>query len=262
MPRFEANIRWMFKEYDMPERFVQAARCGFKGVEHGDPYAWKAKDIARWLTDNGLVMVQILTPQDWAAGELGLVTMPGREADFRDAVKRGIDYAGEVGSELLHPAIGGTPKGEGRDRTWARAVANLCYACDEGKKAGLTLVIEPVCSARYPEFFIHTLDEGIQLIKDVGRDNLKLCFDTYHVQMEEGALSANLERTWPWIGHLQLGNPPDRHEPGVGELNLQYYFDLVDKKGWKGWIGCEYVPSTHTLDSLGWGAAYGIKKPT
>ena len=92
----------MFKEYDMPERFVQAARCGFKGVEHGDPYAWKAKDVARWLTDNGLVMVQILTPQDWAAGELGLVTMPGREADFRDAVKRGIDYAGEVGSELLH----------------------------------------------------------------------------------------------------------------------------------------------------------------
>ena len=259
MPRFEANIRWMFKEYDMPERFVQAARCGFKGVEHGDPYAWKAKDVARWLTDNGLVMVQILTPQDWAAGELGLVTMPGREADFHDAVKRGIDYAGEVGSELLHPAIGGTPKGETRDRTWARAVANLCYACDEGKKAGLMLAIEPLCSARFPEFFIHTLDEGIQLIKDVGRDNLTLCFDTYHVQMEEGALSVNLERTWPWIGHLQLGNPPDRHEPGVGELNLQYYFDLVDKKGW---IGCECVPSTHTLDSLGWGAAYGIKKPT
>ena len=213
-------------------------------------------------THNGLVMVQILTPQDWAAGELGLVTMPGREADVRDAVKRGIDYAGEVGSELLHPAIGGTPKGEARDRTWARAVANLCYACDEGEKAGLTLAIEPVCSARFPEFFIHTLDEGIQLIKDVGRDNLTLCFDTYHVQMEEGALSVNLERTWPWIGHLQLGNPPGRHEPGVGELNLQYYFDLVDKKGWKGWIGCEYVPSTHTLDSLGWGAAYGIKKPT
>jgi hydroxypyruvate isomerase len=188
--------------------------------------------------------------------------MPGREADFRDAVKRGIDYAGEVGSALLHPAIGGTPEGEARDRTWARAVANLCYACDEGKKAGLTLAIEPVCSARFPEFFIHTLDEGIQLIKDVGRDNLTLCFDTYHVQMEEGALSANLERTWPWIGHLQLGNPPGRHEPGVGELNLQYYFDLVDKKGWKGWIGCEYVPSTHTLDSLGWAAAYGIKKPT
>ena len=163
---------------------------------------------------------------------------------------------------MLHPAIGGTPEGEARDRTWARAVANLCYACDEGKKAGLTLAIEPVCSARFPEFFIHTLDEGIQLIKDVGRDNLTLCFDTYHVQMEEGALSANLERTWPWIGHLQLGNPPGRHEPGVGELNLQYYFDLVDKKGWKGWIGCEYVPSTHTLDSLGWGAAYGIKKPT
>ena len=119
-----------------------------------------------------------------------------------------------------------------------------------------------MCSARFPEFFIHTLDEGVQLIKDVGRDNLKLCFDTYHVQMEEGALSANLERTWPWIGHLQLGNPPGRNEPGVGELNLQHYFDLVDRKGWKGWIGCEYTPSTHTLDSLGWGAAYGIEKPT
>jgi 2-dehydrotetronate isomerase len=78
MPRFEANIRWMFKQYDMPERFVQAPRRGFKGVEHGYPYAWKAKEVARWLTDNGLVMVQILTPQDWAAGELGIVPAPAR----------------------------------------------------------------------------------------------------------------------------------------------------------------------------------------
>lgn len=262
MPRFEANIRWMFKEFDMPQRFVEAARCGFKGVEHGDPYAWKARDVARWLKDNGLTMVQILTPQDWEAGELGLTTLPGREADFRAAVRRGIDYAGEIGCTMLHPAIGGTPQGESREKTWARVVENLAFACDEGRKAGLVLPIEPVCAARFPAFFIHTLDEGIALIREVGRDNLKLCFDTYHVQMQEGAFMTHLERVWPWIGHLQVGNTPGRHEPGMGELDLQRYFDLVDRKGWTGWIGCEYTPSSTTVDSLAWGAAYGIGKPS
>ena len=261
MPRFGANIRYMFKEYDVPERFVQAARCGFKGVEIGDPYACKAIDVARWLTDNDLTMIQILTPHDWAAGELGLATLPGREADFREAVKRGIEYASRIDSTMLHPAIGAMPNGEPYERTWLRCVDNLRWACEEAKKAGLPLTFEPVSRARFPDYFIHTLDEGLQLIKQVGHDNLKLCFDTYHVQMEEGAISANLDRYWPWIGHFQCGNPPGRHEPGVGELNLQHYFDIIDAKGWAGWIACEYTPSGNTLDSLAWGAPFGLGKP-
>jgi hydroxypyruvate isomerase len=261
MPRFNANIRWLFKEYDGPQRFVMAARCGFKGVEHGDPYEWKARDVATWLADNGLEMVQILTPQNWAGGETGLATLPGREGDFRDAVRRGIDYAVEIKCKLLHTAIGPLTASDSRERCWARLVDNLAHACDQARMTGLTVIIEPVCSARFADFFVHRLDEGVALIRDVGRDNLKLCFDTYHVQMEEGAISANLERVWPHVGHLQLGNPPGRNEPGVGELNLEHYFDLVDRLGWKGWIGCEYVSSGHTLDSLAWGAAYGIRKP-
>lgn len=261
MPRFNANLRWMFKEYEPTARFALAARCGFRGVEHADPYEWKAADVRRWLAVNGLTMVQILTPQDWAGGETGLATLPDRVADFRAAVTRGVDYAAEIGCVLLHTAVGPLPKGEDPKRCWARVVENLAHACDAGKKAGLTIIIEPVCSARFADFFIHRLDEGLALIRDVGRDNLKLCYDTYHVQMEEGAITANLERVWPHVGHLQMGNPPGRHQPGVGELDLQHYFDTVDRLGWGGWIGCEYTPHGHTLDSLAWGARYGIARP-
>jgi hydroxypyruvate isomerase len=41
-----------------------------------------------------------------------------------------------------------------------------------------------------------------------------------------------------------------RHEPGTGELNWPYLFDLIDRLSaecdWQGWVGCEYVPADIT----------------
>ncbi|MYF64615.1 MAG: hydroxypyruvate isomerase, partial [Chloroflexi bacterium] len=45
---------------------------------------------------------------------------------------------------------------------------------------------------------------------------------------------------------------PGRHEPGTGEINYPYLFDLIASSGYQGWIGCEYIPSTTTEEGLGW----------
>ncbi len=35
---------------------------------------------------------------------------------------------------------------------------------------------------------------------------------------------------------------PDRHEPDEGEINYPWLYALLDKTGYDGWIGCEYIP--------------------
>ena len=91
MLNFDANLRWLFTELPMEDRYAAAAHAGFRGVEVAFPYETPARELAARLADNDLTLVQILTPMDWAAGERGLGAMPDRIDDFRDSVKIALD---------------------------------------------------------------------------------------------------------------------------------------------------------------------------
>jgi hydroxypyruvate isomerase len=77
--------------------------------------------------------------------------------------------------------------------------------------------------------------------------------------MEEGSLLEHLELALPYTGHMQIGNAPGRNEPGVGEIHFPYLFEQIERLGWQGWIGCEYVPAGDTWSSLAWAAPFGYR---
>lgn len=261
MLKFDPNLRWLFTEIPMLERYAAAARAGFQGVEVAFPYEYPAADMARLLKENGLTLVQILSPFDWDGGERGVGALPGRKEVFRASIQTAVEYASQVGKPMIHVMPGNI----GADLDPARCMdifqENLAWAADVAGAEGMTLILEPCCSARFPAFLYHRIDEGISVIKALNRDNVKLCFDTFHVQMEEGAITPKLQDAYPYLGHIQVGNVPGRHEPGTGEIHFPYLFEQIEKLGWDRWIGCEYTPSGPTLETLGWGKPYGIRAP-
>ncbi len=126
-------------------------------------------------------------------------------------------------------------------------------------REGITIILEPCCTARFPDYFYHRLDEGIAIVKELGRENVKLCFDTFHIQSEEGSLAQRLRDAFPYIGHIQVGDVPGRQEPGTGEIRFPFVFEQIEALGWTGWIACEFTPSSATTEAcLDWGRAYGI----
>jgi Hydroxypyruvate isomerase len=258
MLRFDPNLRWMFTELPMLERYAAAARAGFKGVEVAFPYEYPAAQIADLLGENGLTLVQILTPCDWAAGERGIAAIPGREDEFRRSVDTAVAYAVQVGRPMIHAMAGNLPKDADRSRCRDTFLANIAYAAEQTAAEGITLIIEPCCRARFPDYYYSRIAEGVQAIREVGRENVKLCFDTFHVQSEEGNIVRTLQECFPYVGHIQIGNVPGRHEPGKGEIHFPYFFEQVQALGWKGWIGCEFEPSGRTEDCLEWARPYGI----
>lgn len=261
MLRFDPNLRWLFTEVPMLERYAAAAAAGFQGVEVAFPYEHPAREIAARLADNGLTLVQILSPFDWDGGERGMAALPGREDAFRDSIRTAVDYAVQVGKPMIHVMPGNMRPGLDRGECMDRFLENIAWAADHARPAGITLILEPCCRARFPDFLYHRIDEGVEVVKTLARDNVKLCFDTFHIQMEEGAIADRLRAAWPHIGHIQVGNVPGRHEPGTGEIHFPYLLNLIEELGWDRWIGCEYTPSGPTLDTLGWGAPYGIRDP-
>ena len=261
MLRFDPNLRWLFTEVPMLERYAAAAQAGFQGVEVAFPYEYPAPEIAARLQGNGLQLVQILSPFDWDGGERGMAALPGREQAFRDSIHTAMDYAVQVGGPMVHVMPGNLTAEHDAKQCMDLFLENIAWAADLVRPAGLTLILEPCCRVRFPQFLYHRIDEGVQVCKTLGRDNVKLCFDTFHIQMEEGDISTHLQSAWPHIGHIQIGNAPGRHEPGTGEIHFPYLFALMEKLGWDRWVGCEYSPSGPTLDTLGWGAPYGIRDP-
>ena len=49
MPKFAANLSFLFAEVPFAQRFARAAAAGFAGVEYLFPYDWPAGEVAGWL---------------------------------------------------------------------------------------------------------------------------------------------------------------------------------------------------------------------
>jgi hydroxypyruvate isomerase len=248
----------MFTELPFLDRFQAAARVGFKAVEFQFPYDHPAQDIASRLKENGLELCLFNGPPgDFAAGERGLAALPGRGAEFRASIETALDYARTMGCRKLH-VMAGVPPAERRQEAETVYIANLRHAAERAAAEGVTVLLEPLNSRDFPGYFLTRSDQALAIIDRVGRDNVKLQFDFYHLQIMEGDLAEHLRRLMGRFAHIQMAGVPGRHEPDVGEINYPYLLGLVDEVGWDGWVGCEYRPKSGTLEGLGWAKRWGI----
>jgi hydroxypyruvate isomerase len=172
------------------------------------------------------------------------------------AVETGLRYAKALDCPRLHLMAGIPPAGSDRAACRRTYIANVRRAAEMCRVQGRDLLLEPINSRDMPGYFINCQGEGRAIIEEIGLDNLKLQLDLYHCQIMEGDLAAHLREFLPVTGHIQIAGVPERHEPDVGEINYPYLFDLLDKLGYQGWVGCEYRPRGRTEDGLGWFAPY------
>jgi hydroxypyruvate isomerase len=253
MPRFAANLSMLYPQHDFLGRFAAAAADGFEAVEYLFPYDFTPQVLKQQLSDNGLVQALFNAPPgDWAAGERGIASLPGRESEYRSGVERALDYASVLGNDRIHVMAGLLPYEALRERHRAVYLENLAYAAEQAAKAGITVLIEPINTRDMPGFFLNRQDQAQAICKEVGATNLKVQFDFYHCQIVEGDVISTLRRDFAGVGHIQIAGVPDRHEPDTGELNYPWLFEEIDRLGYTGWIGCEYRPKGDTSQGLQW----------
>ena len=182
MPKLAANFSMMFGEVDMLDRFEIAARIGFRGAEIQNPYDQTAAEIARAFRKHNLEAVLFnMTP--------GVGAVPGREADFEAGVTRALEYAAAAGCGQIHCLAGRTDD----PRAEATFVSNLQHASAEARPRGVRLLLEPLNTRDNPGYFLPGSAQARRLIDLVGKDNVFLQYDIYHMQIMEGDLAATLE---------------------------------------------------------------------
>jgi hydroxypyruvate isomerase len=250
--RFSANLGFLWADRPPLDRVRAAAGAGFSAVE----FHWlDAVDpgLLRETCRQSRVALLALNsePGDRGLGEFGLASLPGREADFAAGIARAATYATAAGAGAIH-VLAGRPGAGCPTRVRQTFIDNLRAAADIAAARDLTLLLEPLYATDWPGYFYATVDEVTALLAAIGRDNVRLLFDAYHVGQTERDVCAALRRTAPSIGHIQVAAVPSRAEPDEGDLNYLEVFRTIKEVGYRGWIGCEYRPRTTPEAGLGW----------
>ncbi|MDG2111745.1 MAG: TIM barrel protein, partial [Actinomycetota bacterium] len=240
------------------DRVDAAAACGFEALECQFPYDTPAEVVKRRLDATGLELVLLnARAGDMAAGDRGLGAVQDREDEFRAAIDEAGRYAETVGCPRVH-VMAGCPVDGGASR---RFVDRVGWAADRLAPAGIDILVEPMNRRDVPGYLLGTSRQAERVIEQTGRSNVRLQFDTYHLQIQEGDLLENFRRCLPVIGHVQISSLPGRNEPDQGEIDHHWLFAQFDAAGYDGWIGCEYRPRVATVDGLAWAERYGISAP-
>jgi hydroxypyruvate isomerase len=254
MPRFSANLGFLWKELPLPDAIRAARRAGFSAVECHWPYDVPAATVRAALAETGLTMIGINTRQGIHGPEdFGVTALPGREAEARRYIDEAIAYAAAIGARNINAAAG---KSGGTQAAEAVFRANLAYACERAAPHGITIVVEPINLRDAPRYHLSCIEPAIATIRAVGAPNLKLMFDCYHTQIMQGDLTRRLEAALPHLGHVQFAGVPLRQEPDAGEVHYPNLFAALDAMGWNGFVGAEYRPRGTTEEGLGWLSAW------
>lgn len=176
------------------------------------------------------------------------VTFAGRDASLRekilDDVRASVDIAKRMNTKFVHNVLGRADPKLSWDFQLANAIDLLKRIADIYEPHGIIMVMESMNhKINHPGMFLHTIPQAYALARAVGSPSVKVLFDFYHVQIQEGNLLPTLDYAWDEIGYIQMGDTPGRNEPTSGEINFWKVLQYVHDKGYRGFVGMEHGTS-------------------
>ena len=242
-----------FDGVPLRESLQSIARIGFDTCDNFD---WRNPDLFSQyrvlLKEFGLsagVLVVNKKPDVNALG-CSLVSPEDREG-FLMELRLCIEAASAIGCSRLEVLTGNTLPGVPRATQMATCVETLRAALPLLEASGMVAVVELLNSTvDHPDYFLNTVEDGVDMIRRVNDPHVKLLFDIYHVQVMQGNVIQRIRDSFAEVGQYHFADVPHRHEPGTGEINFRNVFRAIYDLGYQGFITAEYHPTDLTFRDL------------
>jgi len=254
MLRFAANLSMLFRELPFLERFDAARSAGFRAVEFWWPTGEAFSEVVRAARSAGVKVAAFnFDAGDMPSGDRGLVGVPNRVAEFRAHVPVALEWASTLGTRRMNALLGLHDAGGGAEDPLELARETLRWTADRAAAVGVTVLVEAINTFENGPYLLATTPQAAEFVRSVGRPNVKLLYDVYHMQRMEGNLTATLGAHIGEVAHIQIADSPHRGEPGTGEIRFAHLFREIEALGYDGYIGLEYRPTgADTESSLAW----------
>lgn len=246
--RFSANLGFLWTDRPLPEAIRTAKAAGFDAVEVHFPYAENRAAVSAALEETGLALLGLNTRRGDRPGDNGLAALPGRAEAAKAAIAEAMDWAAALGARNVH-VMAGAAEGTAAHGVY---LDNLAFACELAAERGVSVLIEPLNARDAPGYFLRTTDQATAIMAELGRPELRLMYDCYHVQIMEGDLLRRFEALMDRVGHVQFAGAPERGRPDRGEVAYDRLLPAMAALGWDQPFGAEYRPEGGTEASLGW----------
>ena len=249
-----ACIEPMYAELPFLDRFQAAKDDGFDFVEF---WSWTDKDLGAVRDAAERAGIGIAGFNGDA--ELSLID-PAQRADYLAFLEQSIAAARQVGARSLTIHSNGLGEG-GRvlnayedlsDTVKLCAMYGTLQACAAlAEKNGILLNLEPLnITTDHPGNFLRTARMAAELTRLIGSPMLKVLYDVYHMQLNEGSLCDNIRAYGNQFGHIHIADAPGRHETGTGEICYPRVLACLEEIGYTGLVGFELIPKTTTAEAV------------
>ena len=209
--RFSANVSILFKEAPFLERFRRARNAGFSAVEFWWPSGVDLGQVEAAIKDADLhVALFNFYAGEMAAGDRGLLRDPARQEQFRENVPVALEMARNLGCSRLNALAGHRLESMGLEEQLELAGENLVWAADLAAEYGIEVLVEALNTFENGPYLLYTTGEAARFVESVGRANVKLQYDVYHMQRMEGNLTVNLREHIGEIAHVHVADSPGR----------------------------------------------------
>lgn len=245
--KYSACLEWLFaaEAPDFADRIRLAKKAGLDGVEF---WLWSNKDIdaiKAALDETGLAIT------GFVAEPMVPLTDPARHDEFLEGLRKSIAVAQRLGAPVLIAQAGADLPGKSRAEQRQALTDCLGRAADILAGTGVTLAVEPLNTlVDHVGYFLPSTVEGLDIIDDVGRPEIKILYDIYHSAVMSEEIATVLDGRLDRVAHVHLADTPGRHEPGTGSLDWQARVGWLERNGYTGMVGLEYKPTKDTVASL------------
>jgi 5-keto-L-gluconate epimerase len=228
----------------LQEGLTAAQRLGCQGVELNilDPQEVDGAELQRLLKRHGLEVCTLATGQAFGKHGLSLVsadpevrrrTMARLEAHALLAAR--LQSAVTIG--LIRGQVSGDAAAQSEDRK--RIAAGLAQFAHLAGGLGVRVLLEPL--NRYECNNINSLTEGLALIRELDAANLFLLADTFHMNIEDVDMAANLRAAGSRLGYVHLADS-NRQAPGSGHTAFAPLIESLRAISFKGYVSAEVQP--------------------
>jgi hydroxypyruvate isomerase len=98
--------------------------------------------------------------------------------------------------------------------------------------------------------YLRNTQMAAEMIRLIDSDKLRILYDVYHMQLNEGSLIDTITEYIDTIGHMHIADAPGRHEPGTGEINYANIMKQLTKLNYTGIVGSELFPEHDTATAV------------
>jgi hydroxypyruvate isomerase len=236
---YAANLDTWFKQVPFEQRFALAKTHGFKTIEFWTVDRGNAGKAATWrklADDNGLSITQFAPAwPDFADSAKHPALLKTAEAAIADARTLGCTKFTVTGHALVD--------GMSREAQLAGYTAGLMRIASMLEAAGITALVEPFNRVNHLNHLLNGSQPALPMVRSVNSPRIKLLWDFYHMQLEDGDLIEKFQAGADQVAHVQIGDVPGRHQPSTGEVHHANLLRAVRAAGYRDAIGLEFMPA-------------------